>query len=516
LEEIVHRNVLPKGCKLQEYQIESVLGKPGGFGITYLATDTHLCQNVAIKEYLPTDFAVREGQKTVCVRSSSDDESFKWGLNCFRDEAKFLARFNHPNIVRVLRYFEENGTAYMVMSYQEGESFTEYLKRGALEEIDLLKIVVPLLSGLEKIHVEGLFHRDIKPNNLYICKDGTPILLDFGSARSSLNIRSISVTSIITPGYAPLEQYDNESKSQGPWTDIYGMGAVMYRAISGEPPLAATRRVLKDPMLSASELGKGRYTDSLLKAIDWALQVNREDRPKTISEWRRAFPLEHPGLTSASSLQPQTLIEKLFASPQMQSLCISLTAGLAILLLGALLGIIFLYQDTLDKSAVELMALEEKNTRIETEKQLALLHQRLEEQKQLRKEVETLLDDLRRFENKGETEGYSHKYYDVVNVHPKDVLNIRSIPGHLSPQISTIPPNGKCVLYLGKFSVVKNNVWVYVQYKNSAGWVNSKYLLFTQDCPLITSQPLPLPAPKLPEPEKAIGKEVPDSQIENE
>lgn len=184
MEEQQHRNALPRGFKLFEYQIESVLGKPGGFGITYLATDSHLRQSVAIKEYLPTDFAIREGVSTVYVRSSSYEESFDWGLKCFIEEARVLAKFNHPNIVRVSRFFEAHGTAYMVMEYQKGQSLTDYLKQQrVLTEDELLAIVLPLLEGLKEIHLAGFLHRDIKPNNIYIREDKTPVLLDFGSAR---------------------------------------------------------------------------------------------------------------------------------------------------------------------------------------------------------------------------------------------------------------------------------------------------------------------------------------------
>ncbi|OQW93073.1 MAG: hypothetical protein BWK79_13070, partial [Beggiatoa sp. IS2] len=243
MEEQEHRNILPEGFLLQEYQIKSVLGKPGGFGITYLAKDTNLDQFVAVKEYLPTEFAIREGRSTVCIRSVSDKEAFEWGLKRFTEEAQVLARFKHPNIIWVLRFFRENGTAYMVMEYQEGENLAEYLKRlKILPEGDLLAIILPLLDGLEAIHQAGLLHRDIKPNNIYIRKDKTPVLLDFGSARDAIGQTSKTITSIVSPGYAPLEQYDNDIGEHGPWTDIYALGAVMYCAIAGEAPPASTRR----------------------------------------------------------------------------------------------------------------------------------------------------------------------------------------------------------------------------------------------------------------------------------
>jgi len=300
-----YRNALPRGFLLNEYEIDSVLGKPGGFGITYLATDTQLRQSVAIKEYLPSDFAIREGVNTVSIKSSSDQESFQWGLKCFIDEAQVLAKFNHQNIVKVLRFFEANGTAYMVMEYQEGKSLTDYLKGGrTLTEKELLTIVLPLLDGLIEVHKAGFLHRDIKPSNIYIHSNNIPILLDFGSARYVVGQKTRSVTSIVTPGYAPLEQYDSEVKNQGPWTDIYALGAVMYYAISGEAPPAATRRIMKDPMIPAVKVGKGNYNNRLLKAIDWALELSEEDRPQTIAFWRGKMLAPAPTVTS--SVKPRS------------------------------------------------------------------------------------------------------------------------------------------------------------------------------------------------------------------
>ncbi|OQW94119.1 MAG: hypothetical protein BWK79_07560, partial [Beggiatoa sp. IS2] len=273
-------NVLPEEFKLSGYIVESVLGKPGGFGITYRAKDQNLERSIAIKEYLPPDFAVRETDKTVHARSVSHEEAFKWGLDCFKKEAQVLARFTHSSIVRVFHFFEMNGTAYMVMEYQEGKNLEEYfLKQGVLTEKELLDIVLKLLDGLQAIHNENYLHRDIKPTNIYIRdRDKSPVLLDFGSARYAIGQRSRNVTSIVTPGYAPIEQYDNEADEQGPWTDIYGLGAVMYRAISGEAPPAATRRVMKDPMMPATQLGAGKFSSNFLTAIDWALAPSREEK----------------------------------------------------------------------------------------------------------------------------------------------------------------------------------------------------------------------------------------------
>ncbi len=288
-----HRNALPPGYPLQEYRIESVLGH-GGFGITYLARDTHLEQWVAIKEYLPNAHAVREGVSTVYAKCSDDEEAFQWGLQRFILEARTLAHFHHSAIVRVLRFFEENRTAYMVMEYQDGESLGYVLKQRCLEEKELLAIIPPILDGLEKVHEAGFLHRDIKPNNIFIRRDGSPVLLDFGSARYAMGSRSSDLTSIVSPGYAPFEQYDDKSE-QGPWTDIYALGAVMYHAITGAAPPEVVGRLKHDQMPRAVEVGAGRYRLEVLQAVDWALALDEEARPRDISEWRTALlapPLE--------------------------------------------------------------------------------------------------------------------------------------------------------------------------------------------------------------------------------
>lgn len=282
---------LPSGYQLDEYRIESVLGQ-GGFGITYLAIDTMLDKKVAIKEYIPSEFAYREDTMTVRPRSPGDEENYNWGLSRFLDEAKTLARFQHPSIVQVNRFIEKNGTAYMVMEYQEGESLRELLTRRDFlpSEADLRPFLSDLLSGLMIVHRADILHRDIKPGNIYIRhsefdEDVKPVLLDFGAARQALGNVSRSVTAIVTPHYSPYEQY-HTGGNQGPWTDIYAMGAVIYRLISGESPPEAPARIRNDPFRPAVEVGGERFGRHFLEAIDWALQVNEEDRPQSIEEWQ--------------------------------------------------------------------------------------------------------------------------------------------------------------------------------------------------------------------------------------
>lgn len=292
------RNSLKAGHELHWYRIKSVLGQ-GGFGITYLAHDPNLDQLVAIKEYLPMDLAVRDGDNSVYPASSANGERYQWGLDRFISEARTLAKFKHAAIVRVLSVFEENNTAYMVMEYEHGESLQFILDgRKTLTEDELIPILAPLLDGLELIHGTGFIHRDIKPANIYIRDDKSPVLLDFGSARQALGEQTKSLTSIVSPGYAPFEQYYSKSDRQGPWTDIYSLAATMYRSISGVMPMDAIDRseaILKaerDVFVSAREIGEGRYSVNFMRALDHALSFNEKKRPQTVAEWRAELGIE--------------------------------------------------------------------------------------------------------------------------------------------------------------------------------------------------------------------------------
>ena len=288
-----HRNSLQPGYKLHWYHIIKILGQ-GGFGITYLAHDTNLDQQVAIKEYLPTDLAVRENDISVHPVSEGHRESYEWGLERFISEARTLAKFKHHNIVRVLSVFTENNTAYMVMEYEHGEPMDALLKnKKTIEEEKLKSILMPMLDGLEQIHKEGFIHRDIKPPNIYIRTDGSPVLLDFGSARQSLGIQTHTLTTMVSPGYAPFEQYTSKGDKQGPWTDIYGLGATMYRAVTGIGPTDAMDRseallhTDRDVYVSASKIAHENYSEEFLAAIDHALLFKTDERPQSIDEWRR-------------------------------------------------------------------------------------------------------------------------------------------------------------------------------------------------------------------------------------
>lgn len=284
------QNALAKDYRLYWYTIERVLGH-GGFGITYLARDTNLDQPVAIKEYLPAETAGRGENFTVQSRTEIDQERFKLGLDRFMTEARILARFDHPNIIRIHSVFEANNTAYLVMRYEQGIALNDYLDRHKfLGEQELLDIVLPVLDGLKRVHKLGFIHRDIQPANIYIREDGTPVLLDFGAAREAMG-KTRTMTILLAPGYAPIEQYFSDAKAQGPWTDIYGLGAVLYRAVAGAAPLDAIERSrgllgsARDVMMPASVAGQGRYSENFLRAIDHALAFNEKDRPQSIEVW---------------------------------------------------------------------------------------------------------------------------------------------------------------------------------------------------------------------------------------
>jgi serine/threonine protein kinase len=284
---------LPRGYALHEYQIEQTLGI-GGFGLTYLATDSNLNLKVAIKEYLPGDLAQRGEDQSVRPKAESAFESFKWGLSRFLDESRTLASFRHPNIVRVLRFFEANRTAYMVMEFVSGQPLGEWIRsRRPLAQGAVMAIAGPLLDGLEVVHRAGYLHRDIKPSNIFIRDDGSPVLLDFGSARSASSGNEL--TAIVTPGYAPIEQYHSQGQ-QGPWSDLYAFGGVLYWMITGKRPVEAVARVRQDMLPPAAQAAdRSRYSAELLAAIDWALTPHEERRPQAVADFRSAL----PGLAAA-------------------------------------------------------------------------------------------------------------------------------------------------------------------------------------------------------------------------
>ncbi|HEX2841746.1 serine/threonine-protein kinase [Hyphomicrobium sp.] len=273
-----------------DYRIERVLGA-GGFGITYLAEEVALDRNVTIKEYFPSDFAARTSTSDAAPRSQDCASDYRWGLDRFIEEAQTLAKFSHPNIVRVYRYFKANNTAYMVLHFEEGQSLKSWLKGlgRAPRQKELDAIVTPLLDALDLIHKQDFLHRDIAPDNIIIRKDGTPVLIDFGSARGEILAHSKTVSALVKPGYSPYEQYAETSRQQGPWTDIYALAATLYHAVTGKRPADSPSRMVKDELIPARDAALSAYRSGFLAAIDHALTLQTDARPQSIAAWRGAL-----------------------------------------------------------------------------------------------------------------------------------------------------------------------------------------------------------------------------------
>lgn len=305
-------DALPPGTKLLWFEVIKILGK-GGFGVTYLGKDNNTNQLVAIKEYLPSAYASRGSHNEVAPNSPSDAKTFEWGLDRFLKEAQTLAQFRHPCIVQVTSFFRSGNTAYMVMEYVEGEGLDSLLRRTkVMDEAAIKKILPMLLDGLEVLHKADYIHRDIKPPNIFIRKhNGMPVILDFGSARQSVAGRGEQMTSLLSMGYSPFEQYDSTGNRQGPWSDIYAMGGVLYRAITGKKPLEASIRIAArlrnapDPLPSAVEMGRGRYALEFLQAVDLALMVLETERPQSVRAWRPLLLGSQQDETIVPTLLPQ-------------------------------------------------------------------------------------------------------------------------------------------------------------------------------------------------------------------
>ncbi|KIP14187.1 tyrosine kinase family protein [Burkholderia sp. MSHR3999] len=278
---------LPLGHRLGELQLDEVLGI-GGFGIVYRAFDRTLRRAVAIKEYMPSMLATRGGDYTVSLRSERFASAFDAGRGAFLNEARLLAQFDHPGLVKVLHFWESHGTAYMVMPFYEGRTLKQLLDGGVqMSETQLRDVVAALLGALDTLHRAQCFHRDVALDNVLIRPDGNAILLDFGAARKQIGDLVDDGAMMIKPGYAPIEQYtDDPAFSQGPWTDLYALGAVMHAMITGELPPAAVVRSIKDtyrPLATRELPARERYSPGLLAAVDHALQLRIADRPESVA-----------------------------------------------------------------------------------------------------------------------------------------------------------------------------------------------------------------------------------------
>lgn len=280
-------NALPPGTRLGEFELLAVLGI-GGFGIVYRAMDHALEREVAIKEYMPAMLAGRTETMHVSLRSASDAETFALGLRSFVNEAKLLARFDHPALLKVYRFWEQNDTAYMAMPIYRGRTLKALRQAdGAPDESALRRLLGPLLGAIETLHAGGVYHRDIAPDNILVEADGRPVLLDFGAARRVLGDRSQTLTAILKPAYAPIEQYAEVSAArQGPWTDLYALGATLHYLLVGVPPLPATARTLHDDLVPLAQRALPGCSPVFLRAIDWMLATRPADRPQSVAALR--------------------------------------------------------------------------------------------------------------------------------------------------------------------------------------------------------------------------------------
>jgi serine/threonine protein kinase len=282
---------LPMGTILMgRYLIGKVLGK-GGFGVTYLAYDLNQNKRVAIKEYLPDNLTHRNtGTTEVSTYAGEKGEAFKAGADKFFEEAKTVSKFNgHPNIINVLEFFFENNTAYFVMEYLNGIDLKNYIANngGRLSEQRTCEIILPVIDALTVIHSVGILHRDISPDNIYICEDGNVKILDFGAARQVLGEQSKSLSVVLKQGFAPIEQYQTRG-NQGAWTDIYALGATMYYCLTGRIPESAMDRVDEDNLKTFEELGIN-VSEKLSSIILKALSVRGISRHQNMLELKAAF-----------------------------------------------------------------------------------------------------------------------------------------------------------------------------------------------------------------------------------
>ena len=307
-------DALPATTRLHEFEIVSVIGQ-GGFGIVYLAHDLMLDRRVAIKEYMPSALATRTHAMTVAVRSSRHAETFAAGLRSFVNEARLLAQFDHPSLLKVHRFWEAHNTAYMVMPYYAGITLATQLKQpgGPPNEAWLRGLLNPLLDALALMHAANCYHRDIAPDNILLLPDGAPLLLDFGAARRVISDMTQALTVILKTGYAPVEQYGAmPDLAQGAWTDLYALGSVLEFAITGRTPPQAVTRFLADKRQPLAVTAAGRYSEGFLRAIDRSLAVLPKDRPQSVAEMRELLAaLAAPQLRAGARNDPaETTVAK--------------------------------------------------------------------------------------------------------------------------------------------------------------------------------------------------------------
>ena len=285
-----HANCLPIGTRVSDFEIIGLIGE-GGFGIVYLAKDVSLDRIIALKEFMPAAFAGRIDGIRVAVRAANHSATFDAGLKSFINEAKMLAKFAHPALLEVFRFWEGNGTAYMAMRLYKGETLRQRLSGAdrAFSEDDIAQTMGPIFDALEMLHREQVFHRDIAPDNIMLT-DGRSVLLDFGAARRIIGDGTQALTTVLKPGYAPIEQYsDDGTMKQGAWTDVYALGGVLYHMATGKAPIQAVSRMLTDPLLSIREATGEAFSANFSDAVRTAMSVHVDNRFRSVTEFREAL-----------------------------------------------------------------------------------------------------------------------------------------------------------------------------------------------------------------------------------
>lgn len=285
-----HANCLAIGSRVSDFEIIGLIGE-GGFGIVYLAKDVTLDRIVALKEFMPAAFAGRIDGVHVAVRAANHRAMFDAGLKSFINESKMLAKFAHPALVEVFRFWEGNGTGYMAMRLYRGETLRQVLAKGEenFTEEHIAQIMCPIFDALEMLHREQVFHRDIAPDNI-ILSEGRSVLLDFGSARKIIGDATQALTTVLKPGYAPLEQYsDDGTMKQGSWTDVYALGGVLYHLATGKTPLQAVSRMMSDPLQTVNQLTGDKFSTNFSQAVGKAMMVHIDNRFQTVTEFREAL-----------------------------------------------------------------------------------------------------------------------------------------------------------------------------------------------------------------------------------
>lgn len=280
---------LPPGFQLEGYTIQRQLSL-GGFSIVYLATDPE-GEAVAIKEYLPNSLALRTGDNVFPEVSPDHQNAFRYGMKCFFEEGRALAGMAHPNVIRVVNFFRANGTVYMVMDYVRGKTLHDFVHQHPtpISERFIRGVFTRALNGLREVHTNKLLHLDLKPSNIYLRADNSPVLIDFGAARQTLASDTHMLKPMYTPGFASPEHYQKDRAALGPWSDIYSIGASMYACMARKTPQAADQRCKGDNLQPASKRFVGKYSDQLLDIVDWCLELDHLNRPQSCYALQKAL-----------------------------------------------------------------------------------------------------------------------------------------------------------------------------------------------------------------------------------